>query len=82
LLEKFGLIHHVLAFVKDEGKNLGSMTVTLWFTGECKPLKISWVYEGTCFEHVMSKVCHYATNDDKAYVRITLVNVKVSHARL
>jgi hypothetical protein len=28
LLEKFGLIHHVFAFVKNEGKNLGSMTTT------------------------------------------------------
>jgi hypothetical protein len=29
LLEKIGLIHHVLFFVKDEGKNLGSMVTTL-----------------------------------------------------
>jgi len=40
------------------------------------------VYEGTCFGHVMSEVCHYATNDDKTYVRITLVNVKVYEAKL
>jgi hypothetical protein len=29
LLENFGLIPHVFAFVKDEGKNLGSMATTL-----------------------------------------------------
>jgi hypothetical protein len=29
LLENFGLIHHVFAFMKDEGKNLGSMATTL-----------------------------------------------------
>jgi hypothetical protein len=29
LLGKFGLIHHVLAFVKDEGNNLGFMATTL-----------------------------------------------------
>jgi hypothetical protein len=29
LLEKFGLIHHVLAFVKNEGSNLESMATTL-----------------------------------------------------
>jgi hypothetical protein len=28
-LEKFGLIHHVLGFVKNEEKNLGSMATTL-----------------------------------------------------
>jgi hypothetical protein len=29
LLEKFGLIHRVLAFVKDEGNNLGFMVMAL-----------------------------------------------------
>jgi hypothetical protein len=29
LLEKFGLIHHFFAFVKDENNNLGSMVITL-----------------------------------------------------
>jgi hypothetical protein len=29
LLEKIGLIHHVLVFVKDERKNLGSMVTAL-----------------------------------------------------
>jgi hypothetical protein len=82
LLENFVLIHHVLAFVKDEGKILGSMTTSLQFTVDCKPLKISWVYEGTCFGHVMSKACHSAINDDKASVGLTLVNVKVSQVRL
>jgi hypothetical protein len=42
------------------------MTTSLQFIVDYKPLKISWVYESTCFGHVMSKACHYATNDDKA----------------
>jgi hypothetical protein len=29
LLEKFGLIHYVIAFVKDEGNNLGFMAMPL-----------------------------------------------------
>jgi hypothetical protein len=29
LLENFGLIHHVIAFVKDESNNLGTMVTTL-----------------------------------------------------
>jgi len=28
LLENFGIIHYVIAFVKDEGNNLGSMATT------------------------------------------------------
>jgi hypothetical protein len=29
LLENFGPIHHVIAFVEDEGNNLASMAITL-----------------------------------------------------
>jgi hypothetical protein len=57
LLEKFGLIHRVLAFVKDEGRNLGSMAMTLQSIVNCKPLNILRVYKGICFRHVMSKAC-------------------------
>jgi hypothetical protein len=77
LLEKIGLIHHVLTFVKDEGNNLGSMAMTLKFIiVNCEPLKMLWVYEGTCFRYVMSKACQYATNDDKVLVGLTLVSAK------
>jgi hypothetical protein len=40
LLEKFGLIHYVITFVKVEGRNLGSMAMTLWSIVDCKPLNI------------------------------------------
>jgi hypothetical protein len=30
LLKNFGLIHHVFAFVKNEGNKLGTMLVQLW----------------------------------------------------
>ncbi len=77
LLENFGLIHHVIAFVKDECNNLGSMvTTTLRYFIDFELLKL-WVYEGTnCFGHVMIKTCQYAANDDKVFVGFTLVNVK------
>jgi hypothetical protein len=38
------------------------------------------VYEGTCFGHIMPKVCQYATNDDK--ILIGLKSVKYAHASL
>jgi hypothetical protein len=50
LLEKFDLMHNVIAFVKDESNNLMSMVIT-W------PLKLQWIYEGTCFGHIMFKAC-------------------------
>jgi hypothetical protein len=40
LLEKFGIIHHVLVFVKYESINLGSMAMALRFIIDCKTLKI------------------------------------------
>ncbi len=76
LLEKFGLIHCVFAFVKDEGRNLGPMAMALWSIVDCEPLKMLRMCEGICFGHVMSKSCQYATNDDKVSIRLTLVSVK------
>jgi hypothetical protein len=41
-----------------------------------EPLKLFMVYEGTCFGHVMFKMCQYATNDDKVFIGLKNVNVK------
>ncbi len=67
LLSKFGLMHHVIAFVKDEGNNLSTMAIALNFMIICQPLKFKHDYESTYFGHVMSKACQYATNDDKVF---------------
>jgi hypothetical protein len=69
LLDKFGLLHRVIAFRKDEGiNNLITMVATLHSIIDYEPLKIFRVYEGTCFGHVISKACQYVTNDDKVFV--------------
>ncbi len=57
LLSKFGLIHHVIAFIKDEGNNLSIMATALCFIIVCQPLTFNHVYEGAYFGHVMSKTC-------------------------
>jgi len=57
LLDRFGLLHQVNTFVKDEGTNLYAMAAALHSINDCEPLKILRVYEGTCFGHVMSKAC-------------------------
>jgi len=56
LFPKFGLIHCVIAFVKDEGNNLTTMASTLCSIIGFEPLKLIKVYESTYFKHVMSKV--------------------------
>jgi hypothetical protein len=55
VLERFGLLHQVIAFGKYEGTNLITMATTLHFIIDYEPLKILRVYEGTCFKHVMFK---------------------------
>ncbi len=76
LLEKFGLLHQMIVFVKDEGINLTIIIAILHSIIDYEPLKILKVYEGTCFRHAMSKAYQYATNDNKIYVGLEHVNVK------
>jgi hypothetical protein len=58
----------MIIFVKDEGSNLGSMAIKLWSIIDCELiLNLLWIYEGTCFGHVMFKTCQNATNDDKDF---------------
>jgi hypothetical protein len=49
LFTKFGLMHHVIAFVKDESKNLTTMASTLHFVIDYQPLRLIKVYECMCF---------------------------------
>jgi hypothetical protein len=76
LLKKIGLIHQVIASVKDEGNNLGTMDATLLSMIDYESLKFLQVCKGTCFGHVMSKTCKYVTNDDEIFMGLTLVSVK------
>jgi hypothetical protein len=76
LLDIFGILHQVIAFVKDEGTNLCAMATTLHSIVDCEPLKILKVYEGTCFGHVMSKAHQYATNDELLFFGLKNVSVK------
>jgi hypothetical protein len=52
LFSKFGLMHRVIAFMKNESKNLTTMVLTLHSIINCEPLKLIKFYEGMCFGHV------------------------------
>jgi len=58
------------------------MAVALQSIVDYEPLKLLKVYEGTCFRHVMFKVCQYVTNDDKISIGLKSVNVKDARAGL
>jgi hypothetical protein len=51
------LMHHVIAFVKNEAKNLTTMASTSCSIIDFQFLKLIKVYKGTCFGHVMFKAC-------------------------
>jgi hypothetical protein len=76
LLDRFGLLHRVIAFIKDKSINLSAMATILHSIIDYEPLNIIRVYEGTCFGHVMSRACQYATNDENVFVRLRNVSVK------
>jgi len=61
----FFLTSKILCYVKDEGTILGSMVVALMkLMISCETLSL-FTPNGTCFEHVMSKVAQYAITNDK-----------------
>jgi hypothetical protein len=49
------LIHYVIVFVKNEGKNLTTMVTTLCSIVDCEPLNLQWFYENTCFGWLLQK---------------------------
>ncbi len=72
----------MIALVKDEGSNLMSMAIELHSIVDYCPLKLQQVYECMCFDHIMSKACYYATNDENVTTNLKQVNVKVAQGNL
>jgi hypothetical protein len=55
LLNSFGLLDKVIAYVEDERSNWNTLTFALTFVV-------------SCFGHAMSKATKYATKDNEVYV--------------
>ncbi len=62
--------------MKDEGSNLNTLTNALKFVVKCETLSLEESFQGTYFGHVFSKVCQYATIDDKVYKDLKYVFIK------
>ncbi len=75
-------MHCMIVFVKDEGCNLMSMATTLSSIVDYRPSKLQWVYEGTCFGHIMSKAYKYVINDEKVTKGLKQVSVKAAQKNL
>ncbi len=82
LLDKFGLRKKIIAYVKDESSNMNAMTFALKSIVSCETLSLQKSFNGTCFGHVFSKACQYATIDEKMCKNIRFVSVKTIQTNL
>jgi len=68
--------------VKDEGSNLNTLTNALTSVLKCETLGLEESFQGTCFGHVFSKACQYATIDDKVCKNLKYVSIKYAQIDL
>jgi hypothetical protein len=65
LLDSYALKKKIIAYVKDEGSNLNTMTIALKSIVSCDMLGLEENFQGCCFGHAFFKVCHYGTIEEK-----------------
>jgi hypothetical protein len=65
-----GSLPQAIAYVKDEGGNLSTMTTILTFVVSCQALRLTTHFVGACCGHAMSKCCQYAIDDNKVSLRL------------
>jgi hypothetical protein len=78
VLKKHGHNVQVIAYVKNEGGNISTMTQALTFVVSCEKLGLAHLSVGSFCGHVMYKFCQHATNDSKIYVGLTIISIKES----
>ncbi len=62
------MVDKVLVYVKNEDNNLNTLENVLSIATSYKLLELEKPFANTYFGHVMSKVCQYATIDEKVCV--------------
>ncbi len=76
LLDNYALEKKFIAYVKDEGSNLNTMTTTLKSIVSCDMLGLEESFQDTSFGHVFSKACQYAIIKGKNYKDLQHVSIK------
>jgi hypothetical protein len=82
LLDAYDSKNKIIAYVKDEGSNLNTLTNALKYVVQCETLGLEESFQGICFSHVFSKACQYATIDDKVCKNLKYVFIKSTQANL
>ncbi len=65
LLDSYALKGKIIAYAKDEGSNMNTMTTTLKSIVSCDMLGLEESFQGICFGHAFSKACQYAIAKEK-----------------
>ncbi len=78
VLEKHGFNAQVIAYVKNEGGNISTMTQALTFVVSCEKLGLAHLSVALFWGHVIYKCCQHATNDSKICVGLTTISMKES----
>jgi hypothetical protein len=65
-----------IAYVKDEGSNLITMTIAFKSIIKCEFLGLDESFQCTCFGHVVSKECMYVTIDEKICKNLRFISIK------
>jgi hypothetical protein len=76
VLTTYGLNVKILAYVKDEGNNLNTMTSALTFVVPYELLGLTMPFIGSCWGHAMFKCCQYVIDDIKVSTRLTSISIK------
>jgi len=76
VLVAYGFNTKILAYVKDEGNNLSTMTTALTFIVSYQELRLTTPLIRSYWGHAMSKCYKYATYNIKVYIRLTSISIK------
>jgi hypothetical protein len=75
-LDFYNLRKKIIAYVKDEGANFNAMTRALKIVFNYDILALEESFNGTCFGHVFSKTCQYATTKEKVCKNFKFFSIK------
>lgn len=81
-MDKFGFTKKVLCYIKDQGANLQTLTHALKSIVNCESLhNVVLCEDDACFNHVLIKLCQYATNNDKVSTNCKSLHVSIKKAQ-
>jgi len=79
LLDRFTLIDKIVTYPNDEGSNFQTCASAPVSIVSCNTLNLLEPFHGSCLGHALSKVCQYATIDNKVCIGLSYAWV---HSRL